>query len=281
MGASGQAPGRRQTEHPFWLFNDKNHSIGLNAGMTVYNHERLNPRHKHNFDQVRYFLKGGENYGAHEVLRQGDAIYVPEGVSYGPTYTEEGSDENIRFTLQFPGASRHPILYHASSEYHEAQQKLSEIGKLEKGLFVWPDGRKQDSAEAIREYVFGHKIDYPEPRYNTYVVMHTGKYRFEPLEKVLGVWVRHLGYFNEIGPNIKLVKIDAGASTPEGQAPCQQVRLLLEGDLSYDGAEYRAVSCMYLPAHVPYARTASRTGATLFVVQLMAPDGHPPPFCLI
>jgi hypothetical protein len=270
--------GRRSIHFGFY---DKNQSIGLNAGMTVYNHERLNPRHKHDFDQVRYFLKGGENYGAHEVLRQGDAIYVPEGVSYGPTYTEEGSDENIRFTLQFPGVSRHPILYHASPEYHEAQQKLAEIGKLEKGLFVWPDGRKQDSAEAIREYVFGHEIDYPEPRYNTYVVMHTERYQFEPLEKVPGVWVKHLGYFNEIGPNIKLVKIDAGAYTPEGLAPCQQVRLLLEGDISYNGAEYKAVSCMYLPAHVSYARTASRTGATLFVVQFVAPEGHPPPFCLI
>ena len=270
--------GRRSVHFGFY---DQERSISMNAGMTVYNHERMNPRHKHDFDQVRYFLKGGENYGAHEVLRQGDAIYVPEGVSYGPTSTEEGCDENIRFTLQFPGVSRNRILYHASQEYHDAQQKLSDIGKLEKGLFVWPDGRKQDSAEAIREYVFGRKIEYPNARYNTYVVMHSQEYSYEPMEKVPGVQVKHLGYFNEIGPNIKLVGIDAGASTPAGKAEFEQVRLLIEGDISFGGKDYQAVSCMYFPANVPYAATSSKKGATLFVVQLGSHDRERPPFCLI
>jgi hypothetical protein len=30
-------------------------------------------------------------------------------------------------------------------------------GKFEKGLFIWPDGRKQDSAEAIREHLAEQK----------------------------------------------------------------------------------------------------------------------------
>jgi mannose-6-phosphate isomerase-like protein (cupin superfamily) len=270
--------GRRSVHFGFY---DQERSISMNAGMTVYNHERMNPRHKHDFDQVRYFLKGGENYSTHEVLRQGDAIYVPEGVSYGPTYTEEGCDENIRFTMQFPGVSQNRILYHASQEYHDAQEKLAEIGKVEKGLFVWPDGRKQDSAEAIREYVFGRKIEYPKSRYNTYVVMHTPEYNYEPLENVAGVQVKHLGYFNEAGPNIKLVGIDAGASTPAGKAGCEQIRLLIEGDISYDGKEYQAVSCMYFPANVPYSPTSSKKGAILFVVQVGSQEGKRPPFCLI
>jgi hypothetical protein len=270
--------GRRSVHFGFY---DPERKIALNAGMTVYNHERMNPRHKHDFDQVRYFLKGGENYGAHEVLRQGDAIYVPEGVSYGPTYTEEGCDENIRFTMQFPGVSGNRILYHDSPEYHDAQQRLAEIGKVEKGLFVWPDGRKQDSAEAIREYVFGRKIEYPKARYNTYVVMHSQEYSYEPLEGAPGVQVKHLGYFNEFGPNIKLVSMDAGASTPAGQAEFEQLRLLIEGDISYAGKQYAAVSCMYLPAGIPYPKTSTQKGATLFVVQVGARKRGRPPFCLI
>ena len=270
--------GRRSVHFGFY---DQQRSISMNAGMTVYNHERMNPRHKHDFDQVRYFLKGGENYGAHEVLRQGDAIYVPEGVSYGPTYTEEGCDENIRFTMQFPGVSGNRILYHASQEYHDAQAKLAQIGKVEKGLFVWPDGRKQDSAEAIREHVFGRKIEYPKSRYNTYVVMHTPEYNYEPLENVPGVQVKHLGYFNEVGPNIKLVNIDAGANTPAGKAECEQIRLLIEGDISYGDQEFEAVSCMYFPADVPYGPTLSKKGATLFIVQVGSRLGARPRFCLI
>jgi hypothetical protein len=269
--------GRRSVHFGFY---DEERGISLNAGMTVYNHERMNPRHKHDFDQVRYFLKGGENYGSHEVLRQGDAIYVPEGVSYGPTYTEEGCDENIRFTMQFPGVSRNRILYHASPEYHEAQEKLAAIGKLEKGLFVWPDGRKQDSAEAIREYVFRRPIEYPKARYNTYVVMHSDEYSYEPLETP-GVQVKHLGYFNEVGPNIKMVRLDAGAISPAGKVEFEQVRLLIAGDISYAGKHYDAVSCMYFPANVPYAATSSKKGATLFIVQLGSRESGRPEFCLI
>ena len=97
-----------------------------------------------------------------------------------------------------------------------------------------------------------------------------------------GVWVKHLGYFNETGPNIKLVKIDPGARTQAGVAPCQQVRYVFDGEVSYNDESYGAVSCMYFPAHVPYQSTASRTGATLFVIQLASPDGqHVPPVCLI
>ena len=93
--------------------------------------------------------------------------------------------------------------------------------------------------------------------------------------------MKHLGYFNEAGPNIKLVGIDAGASTPAGKAGCEQIRLLIEGDISYDGKEYQAVSCMYFPANVPYSPTSSKKGAILFVVQVGSQEGKRPPFCLI
>jgi hypothetical protein len=98
---------------------------------------------------------------------------------------------------------------------------------------------------------------------------------------VPGVQVKHLGYFNEIGPNIKMVEMDAGVSTPAGRAECEQIRLLIEGDISYRGKDYQAVSCMYFPANVPYAATSSKKGATLFVVQLGSQEGTRPPFCLI
>ena len=61
--------GRRSVHFGFY---DRDRSISMNAGMTVYNHERMNPRHKHDFDQVRYFLKGGENYSKHESSRNAE-----------------------------------------------------------------------------------------------------------------------------------------------------------------------------------------------------------------
>ncbi len=259
-------------------FLDRENGICLNSSMTVYTRERLNPRHKHDFDQMRFYVRGGESYGT-QVFGPGDCVYFPEGVPYGPSFTAEGHEENVRLNMQFQGPSHGPFFYR--TEVQGGEPGLLKIGKFENGLFVWPDGRKQDSAEAVREYLGGKKIEYPVPRYDDYVVMHSNQYAWQSLENVTGVSVKHLGYFNEGGPNIKLVQIEAGACTPAGTAPCQQVRFLIEGQFLYSGERYGAISCMYFPAHVPYESTVSEKGATVLVVQLASADGQRPPFCLI
>jgi hypothetical protein len=260
-------------------FLDREHGVCINASMSVYTSERLNPRHKHDFDQVRYYVRGGENYSK-EIFGPGDCVYFPEGVPYGPTFTAEGSEENVRLGMQFQGPARRPFFQRL--EVQKGDQELLALGgKFEKGLFIWPDGRKQDSAEAIREHLAGAKMDYPTPRYDDYIVMHSQEYPWQPLDGASGVAVKHLGYFNEVGPNIKMIRIDGGASTQPGTAPCQQIRYVIEGEITFEGKDYPAISCMYFPAHVPYPATKSARGATLLVMQLAGLDGHSPPWCLI
>jgi hypothetical protein len=200
-------------------------------------------------------------------------------VHYGP---EDASIDEERFQIgiQFSGPSGIPYLH--PSDMKRARQELSKIGKFEKGIYIGPDGRKQDGAEAFREYLRGQELKYAAPRFSEHIVMRTENYDWKPLEGAPGVSVKHLGYFNEVGPNIKMVKIDAGASTQAGVAPCQQVRYVIEGEISFNGEQYGAISCMYFPAHVSYPSTRSKTGATLFVMQVACPDGqHAPPLCLI
>jgi hypothetical protein len=261
-------------------FFDRAHGVCLNASMSVYTSERLNPRHMHDFDQVRYYVRGGENYGK-QVFGPGDCVYFPEGVSYGPTFTAEGHEENVRLGMQFAGPSRRPFFHR--TEVQRGERELRELGGKfdDKGLFLWPNGRKQDSAEAIREHLGGRKIEYPKARYDDYVVMHSERYPWMPLDGVSGVEVKHLGYFNELGPNIKLVRIHAGATTLPGTAPCQQVRYVIDGEITFQENSYSAISCMYFPAHVPYPGTSSANGATLLLMQLGSANGHPPPRCLI
>jgi len=261
-------------------FFDPAHAVSINASMSVYTSERLNPRHMHDFDQVRYYARGGENYGK-QVFGPGDCVYFPEGVSYGPTFTAEGCDENVRLGMQFQGASKRPFFQRV--QVQKGELDLREIGGTfdDKGLFIWPNGRKQDSAEAIREHLGGKALEYPKARYDDYVVMHSNEYAWTPLAGVSGVEVKHLGYFNELGPNIKLVRIDAGASTQPGTAPCEQVRYVIDGDITFKGEEYSAISCMYFPARLPYPATSSAKGATLLVMQLGIANGQPPPWCLI
>ena len=274
-GAMHRGDGRRSKHFGFF---DREHGIAWRVGMSVYTHERMNPRHKHCFDQIRYYVRGGEKYGR-DIFGPGDCVYFPEGVPYGPQTTADGYDENVRIGMQFSGPAA--IYYPHLKEIKKAQDELSQIGRFEKGLYVAPDGHKKDSFETIYERITGQEFKYPSPRYENYVAMHTANYTWEPLDGVRGVTVKHLGYFNEIGPNVKLVKIDAGAATPEGTAQCQQVRIVLEGDVTYQGETYNSISCMYFPARTPYLATSSRGGATLLVVQRAGPDGSRPPFCLI
>jgi quercetin dioxygenase-like cupin family protein len=258
-------------------FFDQERGISIRAAVNVTSSARYTPRHRHVFDQVRFILKGKVKYGR-EIYNEGDCIYLPEGVRYGP---EDASvcDEKIGLTMQFPGPARIPKPH--PEDLVRAQKELAQIGKFEEGVFVWPDGRKQDGSEAVTEHLMGDEIKYPPARYSDIVVMHSSNHMWQPLKGVPGAAVKHLGYFNDVGPNIKLVKIDPGASTPAGAAPCQQVRYVIEGEIIYEDEHYEAVSCMYYPAHLPYSATCTDTGATLLVVQLAAPDLSAPPFCLI
>ena len=77
----------------------------------------------------------------------------------------------------------------------------------------------------------GEELSYPAPRYNDYVVMNADNYDWRALKDTFGVFVKHLGYFNEVGPNIKILRMEPGASTTPGIGSCQQVRFVVEGEV--------------------------------------------------
>jgi hypothetical protein len=59
------------------------------------------------------------------------------------------------------------------------------------------------------------------------------------------------------------------------------VRYVIDGEITFQGESYCAISCMYFPARVPYPATSSEKGATLLVMQLGAAKGDAPPWCLL
>ena len=272
--AAHRAPGRKSKTFGFF---DPARRIGFRAATTVTKASRFTPRHKHAFDQIRYIISGQAKFGR-TLYGAGDCLYMPEGVPYGP---EDCSmcEERAGITVQFPGPTQVPFPH--PSDTARARSELAKIGRFEGGLFVWPDGRKEDGHEAATAFLLGHEISYPAPRYPEFVAMHSNAYPWVALEGNAGTAVKHLGYFNETGPNIKLLKLDPGAHTQAGSAPCQQVRYLIDGEIFYDGESYNPITCMYFPADVPYQETSSRTGATLLIVQMASPAGKAPPFCLI
>ena len=159
-------------------FADKEAGISMRASYRTSIRDFHSPRHKHTFDQVRYILSGAVKYGR-DVYGPETCLYLPEGVSYGPMQSYEDS-VRTSVGLQFPGPSRIP--YPTSADIAGAREELSKLGKFEKGIFAWSDGRKQDSFEAIAERLMGEELSYPAPRYKDYVVMNAENYDWRPLK---------------------------------------------------------------------------------------------------
>src|SRR5258705_3832395 len=63
---------------------------------------RFSPRHRHNFDQFRFALKGPCNHSPNEDVPEGHLGFFPECVYYGPQSIPNGSEF---LSLQFGGAT--------------------------------------------------------------------------------------------------------------------------------------------------------------------------------
>lgn len=258
-------------------FYDAERGIMLRASIAVTTAAAHSPRHHHTFDQIRYFIEGRTKFGR-EVVGPGDCMYFPEGAYYGPQESHAGED-CLHVAAQFPGPSGIP--YPNPTDQRRAIEELrAQGGTFEKGIYTSPAGRKQDGFDAVLEHLTGRPVEYPKPRIPAPVTMHCANYAWQPLDGQRGVQVKHLAFFNETGPNVKLVKLERGASTPPRTCPWQELRFVVEGSVEYAGKQYDKVSCGYLPADVPHEATVGggRDGGVLLVIQLPIPGGAAPAF---
>ena len=154
------------------------------------------PRHKHNFDQIRYTLSGEQSTGLGD-LAAGECGYFPEGSYYGP---QKQDGECACLVLQFQGASGEHLL--TNEEMNATYEKLLAAGgRFENGIYKGfkPDGtpKNKDSYEAIWEAHEGRDLEFPPERFRQPVMMLTNNYRFWPDRKTPGVSIKHLGAFGE------------------------------------------------------------------------------------
>ena len=77
------------------------HNYVLNVGRTGAG-GWTTPRHRHNFDQIRYVMKGIYPYAKGKSMSEGTVAYFPESVHYGPQDRPEGLEMMV---CQFGGAS--------------------------------------------------------------------------------------------------------------------------------------------------------------------------------
>lgn len=232
------------------------------------------PRHRHTFDQVRFYYKGRMKYGRKEEYGDGDLLYLPGGTHYGPMeFADDGEIKHLNF--QFSGMSGIP--YYGTAEFAPAKARLEQTGRFENGIYHHADGHNQDGWEAMLEETIKRPVTYPEPALGNYVVVRTGQLAWRSVPDSPGVEVKHIGHFTEIGPNVALFRLSEGASIPGGSTPVQQVWTLWDGKAIFGDQpdrEFEPVAGRYVPAGVPSGEVRATADNTVLLRIEIAKDGE-------
>jgi len=229
--------------------------------------ERYSPRHRHNFDQVRFIVSGELEYGPLK-CRPGDCLYFPEGVFYGPTQLISENAEN--YTVQSQGPSWARLL--TAIEAKQAMADLSHAGVLDKnkGIFRWANGKNQDSYEAMWEKVMGQRLAYPAARFDKPVLIRSENFPWAPANQASQVSVKQLAGFNEYGPTIELIKVEPQGKLSAGKTTSHRISIMLSGIASFQGRKLTEGSVLYYRPSCDYPEVAAENEVLMLVIGLQA-----------
>ena len=227
------------------------------------------PRHRHNFDQIRYVLSGDLNIGKRD-LKQGECGYFSEGVYYGPQ-AQQGVAEVL--TLQLPGASgTHFMTY---DELNETHQMLKLRGAdFKRGIYTGKTNTGQteqkDGYEALWEAHEEQELIYPQPRYEDVVIMQPSAYRWIAAPAQPGVETKHLGVFTELQTGMGFLRLNSGSRLTGYQPAAPHIYYLLSGAVVHNGQTYPTGSAFFLPAKQPNGdfQPTGPTAAEFFTINL-------------
>jgi hypothetical protein len=113
------------------------------------------------------------------------------------------------------------------------------------GQFIWSDGRKQDSFEAMLENIVGGKIEYPPQRYRAPVQIKTEAFPWVDVEP--GLKVKTLARFNAAGPELGLIQLSPGAAFEEERSDRHRIFAVFSGEARCAGTKLSESSYIYCP----------------------------------
>jgi hypothetical protein len=194
------------------------------------------PRHRHDFDQIRYVIKGTYPYAKGKVMPEGSVAYFPESVHYGPQDRPEGLEMMV---CQFGGSSGNGFL--SVSRREAANEALKQKGEFKNGVFTYIDANGQrhnkDGSEACFEEATGKKLVFSKPRYDDVILMDPSGYEWIATQTP-GVSTKWLGAFTERNTRLGFIRVDADAIFSAGEQPSVEILFLTKGVVSLDGRQY-------------------------------------------
>jgi len=204
------------------------------------------PRHRHNFEQIRYQLEGVLDYGRDGKLTEGMVGYFPEGVYYGPQ-SQDPAVSCKTIVLQFGGASGSGYL--SQAEVKAGMEELKTQGEFNDGVFrrrAEVEGKRNlDGYQAIWEHVNGRPMLYPKPRYPQPIFMDPATYDWVPVDGQPGVCEKLLGVFTERRSEVGQIRIEAGATfTARGKG----IYVVVRGGGTVGSETLRVLTTVHLDA---------------------------------
>jgi hypothetical protein len=220
-----------------------NYKLNLSLAVTDWKA----PRHRHNFDQIRYPIRGEFVYAKDKVVPAGSVAYFPEGIHYGPQIRKQGL---LILLCQLGGASGNGFL--SKMQRRRAYEELKCKGTFDKGVYTYVDEKgvrhSQDSAEAVSERAIGGKSVYPPPRYNDIIVMNPNNFNWVEKAGSPGVSYKWLGTFTERETGVEFIRLDSGATLNAGLQDATELLFLAKGSVSCRQRSYRVHSAFSFDA---------------------------------
>jgi hypothetical protein len=183
-------PGRVQRK--FVREGEISPGVGFTADLVRYeggNGTFTAPRHRHDFDQIRFIVSGRPDFGHGQTGKDGEAIFFPAGAHYGPEEIEESEVMLIQWSRTWVTRAQHDATY----------AEMLKVGEFKDGYYVTADAsgveHRSDGRNAVWETFMGRRLEYPTPRYQQPIVMAPEGFAWRPLND--GVDVKMLGRFTE------------------------------------------------------------------------------------
>jgi hypothetical protein len=221
----------------------------------------FSPRHRHNFDQVRFQVEGVYDFDKSGKMTPGMVGYFPEGTAYGP---QTSTEDALLLVLQFTGASG--ASYMSKTQLGRAVTELKQLGEFKNGAYARIDGEgrkhNRDAYEAVWEHVFGGRLEYPAPRYNDPILMQPNHFAWTERADEPGVLEKPLGIFTEHRTEIAFLRIEAGG---RHRAAGGRLYFIVAGEGSVGGESWLPRTTIHL-APAEEAIFAARSTTEMLVI---------------
>jgi hypothetical protein len=192
--------------------------------------EYFTPRHRHNYDQIRFCFRAPFPYARDKVIPAGWIGYFPEGTFYGPQDVRcelESGPEVL--TWQFGGSSGMGFV--SGRGLGDAWELLAQQGRFEHGTYITTDANgsehRQDGYEAAWSTAMGQALQYPPARFSEPVLMDPAAFEWVETDQP-GVRRKLLACF-EHGLSMSFVALDSGAYSEIGAHGAVQHAYVMEG----------------------------------------------------